>query len=90
MSDHEIQRARNQFARDYILARETNQQKAMQLAHAAVIHHGDIGTADGEFDIFMNTTPADVQRVARTYFTPQNRLVLTILPRGSKPGDAQQ
>jgi zinc protease len=90
VSDHEIQRARNQFARDYILARETNQQKAMQLAHAAVIHHGDIGTADGEFDIFMNTTPADVQRVARTYFTPQNRLVLTILPRGSKPGDAQQ
>ena len=25
----------------------------------------------------MNTTAADVQRVARTYFTPENRLVLT-------------
>jgi len=31
-----------------------------------------------------------VQRVARTYFTPQNRLVVTILPKGSKPGDAPQ
>jgi zinc protease len=90
VSDHELQRARNQFARDYILGRETNQQKATHLAHAAVIHHGDIGTADGEFDIFMNTSAADVQRVARAYFTPQNRLVLTILPKGSKPGNAPQ
>jgi zinc protease len=76
---------KNQFARDYIIGRESNQQKAMQLAHAIVIHQGDLSTADGEFDIFMNTTAADVQRVARTYFTPQNRTVLTILP-----GQAQQ
>ncbi len=88
VTDHEMQRAKNQFARDYILGRETDQQKATQLAHAAVIHHGDIGTADGEYDIFMNTTAADVQRVARTYFTPENRTVLTILPKGSGPGNA--
>ncbi len=90
VTDHELQRAKNQFARDYIVDRETDQQKASQLAHAAVIHHGDISTADGEFDIFMNTSAADVQRVARTYFTPQNRTVLTILPRGSKPGNVPQ
>ena len=75
----ELERAKNQFARDYILGRESNQQKAMQLAHAIVIHR-DIKTADGEFDIFQKLTTADVQRVARTYFTPQNRLVLTLLP----------
>ena len=68
ITEHELQRAKNQFARDYILGRESNQQKAMQLAHAVVIHH-DIKTADGEFDIFQNITVADVQRVARTYFT---------------------
>jgi zinc protease len=81
VSDHELQRARNQFARDYIVARETVQEKAAQLAHAAVIHN-DVGTADGEFDIFMEVTAADIQRVARTYFTPANRLVLTVMPRG--------
>ena len=52
--------------------------------------HNDITTADGEFDIFMNTTAADVQRVAKTYFTAENRLVLTIMPRGAGSGGRQQ
>jgi len=81
VADAELQRAKNQFARDYIVSRESNEDKARHLAHAAVIHN-DITTADGEFDIFMNVTRADVQRVARTYFTPNNRVVLHILPKG--------
>jgi zinc protease len=80
VTDHELQRAKNQFARDYIMGRETNQQKALQLAHAAVIHD-DITTADGEFGIFMGITAKDIQRVANTYFTQNNRLVITIMPR---------
>ena len=82
---HEVQRAQNQFARDYIVGRESNEEKALHLAHAAVIHN-DIMTADGEFDIFMKITPADVQRVARTYFTETNRVVLYILPKGAASG----
>ncbi len=85
ISANELQQAKNQFARDYILGRESNQSKAEMLGHAAVIHD-DIKTADGEFDIFQNLTVADVQRVARTYFTPESRLVLTIMPKGSNGG----
>src|SRR6267378_171359 len=85
ITDRELQRTKNQFARDYIMGRESNQQKAGQLSHAAVIH-GDIRTADGEFDIFQNITIADVQRVARTYFRPENRLVLTLMPSGRGAG----
>ena len=87
VSDEELQRTKNQFTRDYIIGRITNSQKAAHLAHAAVIHD-DITTADGEFDIFMNVSKEDVQRVAQTYFTDASRLVLTILPRdsgGSRP-----
>jgi zinc protease len=79
VSDRELERSKNQFARDYILSRETNQEKASHLAHAVVIHR-NIGTADGEFDIFQGITKADVQRVARTYFTPENRLIVTVMP----------
>lgn len=82
ITDEELQRSKNQFARDYIIGRITNSQKAAHLAHAAVIHD-DITTADGEFDIFMNVSKEDVQRVARKYFTDENRLILTILPRNS-------
>src|SRR5262249_30689421 len=82
ISDHELERTKNQFARDYVLERQTVRDKAEVLGHAAVIHHGDLNTADGEFDIFMNVTAADVQRVARTYFAPENRLVMYIMPRG--------
>jgi zinc protease len=89
VAPRELQRAKNQFARDYIIGRESNQEKASHLAHAVVLHNGDITTADGEFDIFMNITTADVQRVARTYFTAENRVVLTILPRGSGQGPAR-
>jgi predicted Zn-dependent peptidase len=82
VTDNELQRAKNQVARDYIIGRESIQQKALHLAHAVVIHN-DITTADGEFDIFMNVTRDDVQRVARTYFNETNRIVLHVLPRAA-------
>ena len=80
---HELERAKNQFMRDYIIGRETDEQKALHLAHAAVIHN-DIRTADAEIDVFLNLATIDIQRVAKTYFTETNRTVLYILPKGSR------
>jgi zinc protease len=84
ISARELERTKNQWARDYLLTRLTIADKADMLAHAAVIHD-DLKTADGEFDIFQRTTIADVQRVARTYFRPETRTIITILPRASAP-----
>jgi zinc protease len=83
----ELNRAKRQFARDYILGRDTVQQKALHLAHAIVIHN-DIKTADGEWDLFQNVSQADIQRVAKTYFTPNSRMLLTIMPAGRGSGEA--
>lgn len=85
VTPEELDRAKRQFARDYVFGRDTDQDKALQLAHAIVIHN-DIKTADDEFDLFQKVTAADVQRVARTYFTPESRMLLTVLPAGPAAG----
>ena len=79
VSDHELQRAKAQFVRDYILGREANQQKAATLAHAVVIHN-DVKTADGEFDIFTTSRrPTCSAWPGPT--SPDSRLVVTIVPK---------
>jgi zinc protease len=80
ITERELQRAKNQFFRDYIIDRESIRGKASQLAHAVVIHD-DVTTADGEVEIFTNMTVGDLHRVAKTYFTPESRMVLTVLPK---------
>ena len=56
VSERELTRAKNQFTRDYVLGRETVQQKASVLAHASVLHKGDVASADAEFDLFQGVT----------------------------------
>jgi zinc protease len=86
ITDRELQRAKNQFARDYILGRESVQAKAGVLAHAEVLH-ADLATADGEFTTFQTMARADVQRVAKKYFTSGSRVVMHVRPKngGSRP-----
>ena len=84
ISERELQRAKNQFARDYILSRQSIKEKASQLGHAEVIQK-DMASADGEFDTFLSLTTDDIKRVARKYFVPEGRLVMRIMP---KPGAA--
>jgi predicted Zn-dependent peptidase len=81
ITERELQRAKNQFARDYIVSRLSIKEKASQLGHAEVIQK-DMASADGEFDTFQKTTLEDVKRVARKYFVPEGRMVMRIMPRG--------
>jgi zinc protease len=81
ITERELQRAKNQFSRDYIVSRLSIKEKASQLGHAEVIQK-DITSADGEFDTFQKVTLDDVKRVAQKYFIPEGRLVMRIMPRG--------
>jgi len=81
LSEADLARVKNQFIRDHVVGRQTVQQKATALGHAAVIHHGDIDSADADLDRILQVTAADVQRVARTYFAPESRIVITVLPK---------
>jgi len=81
ITERELQRAKNQFSRDYIVSRLSIKEKASQLGHAEVIQK-DMATADGEYDTFMKVSLEDVKRVAQKYFVPEGRLVMRINPRG--------
>ena len=64
ITERELQRAKNQFARDYIVSRLSIKEKASQLGHAEVIQK-DMASADGEFDTFQKVTLEDIRRVAQ-------------------------
>ena len=83
ITDRELQRGKNQFARDYILSRQSVKEKASQLGHAEVIQK-DMASADGEFDTFLSVTTDDVKRIAKKYFVPEGRLVMRIMPKGGR------
>ena len=82
----ELTRAKRQFTRDFVLGRETVQQKASVLARAAVLHRGGVGSVDAEFDLFQGVSAADIQRVAQACFAPNTRMVITVTPRPAKEG----
>ena len=81
ITERELQRAKNQFSRDYILSRLSIKEKASQMGHAEVIQK-DLASADGEFDTFLKVSTADIKRAAQMYFVPERRMVMRIMPKG--------
>ena len=79
VSDMELEKAKNKIRSEWAFGRQSVQQKAESLAHAAVIHK-DTATVNSEYDLFMKVTKEDITRVAKTYFRPENRTVLIVEP----------
>ncbi len=85
ITERELQRAKNQFSRDYILSRLSIKEKVSQMGHAEVIQK-DMASADGEFDTFLKVSTADVKRAAQQYFVPERRMVMRIMPKAAAGG----
>jgi zinc protease len=80
VGDQELEKAKNAIRAQFSFGRASVQQKAEALAHAAVLH-GDLASVNAEYDLFMKVTKEDIMRVAKTYFRPENRTVLIIMPK---------
>jgi zinc protease len=81
----EIQKAKNQILANHYRQLKTIAGRASMIGHYEV-YYGDYSkmlTIDKELD---KVTPADIQRVAKTYFTEKNRTVATLIPDGSGGG----
>ena len=83
VSAAELEKAKNQVIASELRQRETNLGKSQALGSAAVLL-GDPNRVNTELDKLQGVTAADVQRVAKKYFTPENRYVFTYLPESAR------
>jgi zinc protease len=88
VSEEELVKAKNQIISGLVFGRQTDQDKADAIGYAKVILN-DESYVNRQLAEFQKVTAADVQRVARTYFTPQNRTVVYMLPEAMRPKAAQ-
>jgi zinc protease len=78
----ELEKAKNQVLRDFVLSRGSDQSKDEELGYAAVILK-DPNLLDEELKRFMAVTAEDIQRVARKYLVPGNSTVIEVYPSAS-------
>jgi zinc protease len=83
----ELVKSKNQLISELIFGRQTVQAKADAIGYASVIL-GDRSLVNRELAELQKVTAADVQRMARTYFTPENRTVVYMLPESMREGAA--
>jgi len=84
VSDAELVKAKNQFISELVFGRQTAQDKADAIGNAKVILD-DVTLVNRQVAEYQKVTAADVQRVARTYLTPENRTVVYMLPESMRP-----
>jgi len=87
VSEIEFEKVKNQLQANYIRDMTDNGQLAELLADAQAVH-GDWRLVATHREIVSRVTPDDVMRVARTYFTKENRTVATLVRPGGTTGAA--
>jgi predicted Zn-dependent peptidase len=75
----ELAKAQSQYRAGAIRERQTTMGVAEAL-QTALRYHGDLAAANTLPDRYLSVTVADLQRVARQYFAPENRLTIVINP----------
>ena len=80
VSDADLEKAKNQILRDFILSRQTAQSRAEELGYAAVVLK-DPELVNTELQRFLDVTPQDIQRVARKYFVQENKTLVEVYPK---------
>ncbi len=80
ISDAEFQKLRNKVENDFVTGNSSMAGIAENLANYYV-YFKDANLINTEIDRYMQVTPADLKRVATKYLTPENRVVLTYLPK---------
>jgi zinc protease len=83
LSQRELVKSKNQLISELVFGRQTVQDKGEAIAQAAGILD-DPNMVNTQLAEFQKVTADDVVRVAKKYFTPENRTVVYMLPAAQK------
>lgn len=84
ISEEEFQKLRNQMENDFITSNSTVAGIAESLANYKM-YFGETNLINTEISRYMKVTREDIRRVAKKYFTKDNRVVLHYLPKPQQP-----
>ncbi len=84
IGEEEFQKLINQKESGFIQANSRVSGIAESLANYHMFY-GDANLINTELDRYLKVTREDIQRVAKKYFTKDNRVILTYLPKESTP-----
>lgn len=84
ISENEYQKLRNQVEAQFITSNSSVAGIAETLANYEM-YFGDANLINTELDRYMKVTREDIQRVAKKYFTKNNRVALYYLPKSPQP-----
>ena len=86
VTDEELEKVRNQLRRERAQQLYSTRARANSLGHYAV-YYNDPNLINSVWKIYGDVTKADIQRVARDYFTEKNRTIVVTNPAaGMKSG----
>jgi zinc protease len=83
ITEEELTKLKNQTSSDFISSNGRVAGLAESLANYHV-YFGDANLVNTEIEKYMAVTREDIKRVANTYFTPVNRVVLYYLPKSKQ------
>lgn len=79
----ELDKAKNQILRDFIVSRETVKNRGEELGYDSVVLK-DAELVNTEWVRFLAVTPGDIQRVAKKYFAPENATIVEVFPQANQ------
>ena len=83
VTERELRKARNQMETNLIFGLQTNFVRGIRLGFS-LARTGDPLGFFKNLEKYRHTTAGEIQKVARKYFTPENRTIVRLLPKGEK------
>lgn len=84
VEERELQKVKNQIESEFVQSNSSVAGIAESLANYHM-YFGDAELINTEVDRYLAVTPADIQRVAKVYYTPEQRVTLYFLQQPAQP-----